>query len=122
MISDRLDASIFSYQVCGENKTQLKPLFWQTRKALFAECVPDLYIFLDVGLEEGFNRAKKEGRAFDHFERRPADFHERIREGYKAFFKTVPHVIVDANRSLEVVEQEVLQVLKQHLTWGICNG
>ncbi len=114
VISDRLDASIFAYQVYAEEELRLAELFWRTREALFGKTLPDLYIFLDVPTEEGFDRTKREGRTLDHFERRPADFHERVREGYAEFFKEVPHVIVDANRSLEAVQQDVLaQVLKQ---------
>ncbi len=116
VISDRLDASIFAYQVCAEKREeQLAELFWRTRNALFLDTVPDLYIFLDVATEEGFNRARKDGRTFDHFEKRPTDFHRRVREGYIEFFKQVSHVIVDANRPLETVQKEVLAIIRKEI-------
>jgi dTMP kinase len=115
VISDRLDASIFAYQVYAENELHLVPLFWSTRKDLFLETIPDLYIFLAVDTDEGFKRARKEERTFDHFERRPRVFHERVREGYAEFLKSVPHVVVDANRPLEAVQKDVLSLVQTHL-------
>ena len=115
VISDRLDASIFAYQIYGENKKNLAELFVRTREALFAKTVPDLYIFLDVPTEEGFLRLEKDGRKLDHFEKRSREFHERVRAGYKEFLKHVPHVIVDANHPLEVVQTEVLDIIRKHL-------
>ncbi|MDO8593905.1 MAG: dTMP kinase [bacterium] len=115
VISDRFDASNFAYQVRGDDAPHLAHLFWNIRKQLLKDIAPDLYIFLDVDIKEGFERAKKESRTLDHFERRPVDFHERIREGYTEFFKTVPHVIVDANRPLEEVQKEVLELVKKCL-------
>ena len=90
-------------------------LFWNTRKGLFLETLPDLYVFLAVDTDEGFKRAKTEKRRFDHFERRPHAFHERVREGYAEFLKTVPHVIVDANRPLEAVQDEVLDIIRKYI-------
>ena len=80
--------------------------------------VPDLYIFLDVDAKAGVERVSKnqeKEEPLDHFERRPLDFHERVREGYTEFFKTVPHTIVDANHPLEKVQKEVLSIIKKHL-------
>lgn len=115
VISDRLDASIFAYQVYAEQEMRLAELFWRTRGALLVGAVPDLYIFLDVSVEEGFSRLKRAGRPFDHFEKRSLDFHERVRGGYREFFKRTPHVVVDANRPLEEVQNEVLLTVRKQI-------
>jgi dTMP kinase len=115
VISDRLDASILAYQVHGENRLDLAPLFWKTREVLFQQVLPDLYLFLDVSTEQGFARVKREGRTLDHFEKRSLNFHERVRKGYTEFFKTVPHVIVDANRPLEAVQADTLSIIQNIL-------
>lgn len=112
VISDRLDASIFAYQVYAEEKTKLVQLFWDTRKVLMSKALPDMYIYLDISPEEGAKRIQEKGKKFDHFEKRSIDFHERVRVGYREFFKTVPHLIVDANRPLPEVEEEVLGYIK----------
>lgn len=115
VISDRLDSSIFAYQVYAEQEMRLTELFWRTREELLAGAVPDMYIFLDVRVEEGFSRLKCAGRPFDHFEKRPLDFHTRVREGYREFFKRVPHIVADANRPLEEVQNEVLSIIRKQI-------
>jgi len=116
VISDRFDASIFAYQVCGEEAPHMAKLFWDTRATLLRETTPDLYIFLDVSVEDGFARLKAHGKKLDHFERRPRDFHERVREGYKEFFTNVPHIVVDASRPLEDVQKNVLNHIQEFIS------
>ena len=115
VISDRFDASNFAYQVRGNNAPELAALFWDIRQKLLSGVTPDLYLFLDVDIKEGFDRAKRESRKFDHFERRPRSFHENVRAGYLEFLKKVPHVIVDANRPLAEVQQEILAIIQKEL-------
>ncbi|MSU56062.1 MAG: dTMP kinase [Candidatus Taylorbacteria bacterium] len=115
VISDRFDASIFAYQVYAEEQLHLADLFWLARKELFSATVPDLYIFLDVDVQKGFERVRQKGKPLDHFEKRPLSFQERVRGGYQEFFKQVPHVVVDANRPLQEVQKEVLEVVQKHL-------
>ena len=115
IVSDRFDASTFAYQVWGEEALHLTDLFWQLRKNFLRGTVPDLYIFLDVGTREGFAHLRKVRKVLDHIEKRPLAFHERVREGYREFFKQMPHVVVDANRPLEEVQKEVLAIIKKHL-------
>ena len=112
VISERFDSSTYAYQIHGQQALHLKPLFFEFRK-LLGSTVPDLYIFLDVKTETGLMRLKK--GTLDHFETRNVDFHTRVREGYAEFFKTVSHVIIDANRSLEAVEEDVLSYIKKIL-------
>jgi len=128
VISERFDSSTYAYQIFGQEAPYLKLLFAEFRK-LLGKTIPDLYIFLDVKAEEGVQRVEgnkkkeparpKDGRSggepLDHFEKRAIDFHRRIREGYGEFLKTVPHVIVDANRPLEAVQQEVLSIIQRQL-------
>jgi len=117
IVSDRLDASIFAYQVYAENELRLAPLFWKTRQDLFGGVTPDLYMYLEVKTEEGFSRVKKENRQFDHFEKRPIEFHERVREGYREFLTQVPHVVIDANRPIKSVQRDVLGIVKKYAQW-----
>lgn len=117
VISERFDSSTYAYQVHGQEAHYLKPLFFEFRK-LLGTTVPDLYIFLDVDSQTGVLRVsknKKKEEPLDHFEKRAVDFHDRVRKGYAEFFKQVPHVIVDANRPLEEVQQDVLSIIRKCL-------
>jgi len=115
VISDRFDSSTFAYQIYGQEARHLEKLFWQTREVFLRERKPDLYIFLDVKPEVGLKRVAKRKEKQTHFEKRPLVFHRRVREGYKEFFKTVPHVVVDATRPLEAVRGESMQYIRRLL-------
>ena len=124
VISERFDSSTYAYQIHGQEAPYLKPLFTEFRK-LLGKTVPDLYIFLDVDAETGVRRVaenKKKEEPLDHFEKRPLAFHERVRAGYAEFFKSVPHVIIDANRPLEAVQKDVLTAVEKYLQIEVSNG
>ena len=119
VIADRFDASSYTYQVWAQSAGALDQLFWQLRDRL--EVKPDLYIFFDVDPKEGIRRARSRnqsllhGKQYDHFDDREIAFHEKVREGYLAFFKKVPHVVIDANRPLEVVKKDFIATVQQAL-------
>ncbi|TSC58213.1 MAG: dTMP kinase [Parcubacteria group bacterium Greene0416_79] len=114
VISERFDASTYAYQIHGQEAMHLKLLFFEFRK-LLGDCVPDLYIFLDVSPAEGLRRVRESRRRTDHFEDRPTAFHARVRAGYLEFFIHVPHVIVDANRPLEEVQREAVSICSKYI-------
>lgn len=111
VVSERFDSATYAYQIHGQAAPHLKPLFYECRKFL-GECVPDLYILLDVEPKEGLarmrRRNRKTGEPIDSFEKRELAFHERVRAGLLGFMKTVPSIVVDANRPLETVQKDVL--------------
>lgn len=118
VISERFDSSTYAYQIFGQEAPQLKPLFFECRK-LLGDCVPDLYIWLDVLPSEGLrrirrNRNKKE--PIDQFEQRELAFHKRVRDGLKEFFKTVPSVTINANGLLHDVQADVLDEIRNRLS------
>lgn len=114
VITDRFDASSYTYQIYGQEASELEDLFWKLRSHLSR--TPDLYIYIDVDAEEGVNRAMRRNNIApadgNHFDDRKMDFHRRLRTGYDSFFKQVPHVIVDANRPLEEVKKDFLEAVK----------
>lgn len=113
VISDRFDASSYTYQVHSQSGGTLDKLFWELRARM--EVVPDLYIFIDVEPREGIRRASHRnqalnlGKEYDHFDDREIAFHEKVRQGYKKFFKKVPHIVIDGNKSLNVVKEEFIK-------------
>lgn len=110
VISERFDSSTYAYQIHGQEAPHLKSMSFECRK-LLGDCVPNLYIFLEVESQEGLRRMRKNTKKkepIDQFEKRELAFHERVRVGLKEFLKTVPSVVIDANRPLNLVQGEVL--------------
>ncbi len=118
VISDRFDASSYTYQIHAQETPKIEKLFWHLRDNL--PLVPDLYIYVDVNVEEGLRRVESRNPTTNennHFDGRKMDFHKRIRKGYKKFFKNkkVKHVVIDANRPFEEVKEEFFKVIDSHL-------
>jgi dTMP kinase len=116
VISDRFDASSYTYQIHAQETPKIEKLFWSLRENLSR--VPDLYIYIDVDVEEGLKRVASRNSSTDennHFDGRKIDFHKRIRKGYKKFFKKVKHVVIDANRPFEEVKKEFIKIIDSHL-------
>ncbi len=124
VISDRFDASSYAYQISSQSSL-LEDLFWMLRGKL--AIVPDLYIFVDVEPKEGLRRANgrnqsllKGQQQYDHFDDREISFHENVKKGYIKFFEKAkalgtPHMIIDANRPLEVVKKDFITQIKKQL-------
>ena len=117
VICERFDSSTYAYQIHGQEAPQLKPLFFECRR-LLGDLVPDLYVFLEVTPEEGLRRMwknlKKE-EPIDQFEKRELAFHKRVKTGLREFLKTVPSVAIDANRPLEKVQHDILQIVSKYI-------
>jgi dTMP kinase len=116
VISDRFDSSTFAYQIIGEQNIELEGLFWQLRQLFVGEYTPDLYVYLDIRPEIGLSRKDSQGGSErGHFEEREFAFHRRIRRGYRQFFKHVPHVVIDAEQTIERVQADLLLALQKYL-------
>lgn len=76
---------------------------------------PDLTIVLDVPAELGMERIRKteKAAALDAMERRPLDFHRRVREMFLNLGRVYPApvAVIDATVAPEVVHQRILEVL-----------
>lgn len=109
VVTDRFDASSYTYQIHAQQAPQIEPLFWNLRSSL--PIIPDIYIYIDVDVEEGLKRANSRNsftNEGNHFDGRKIDFHKRIRQGYSEFFKKTKHIIINANRPLEDVKNDFL--------------
>lgn len=114
VITDRFDSSSYAYQIFGQENKHLKDLFMKVREVYLGQWVPNMYVFLNVDPKEGVRRrATQKGYDVNHFDERAADFHDRVMKGYMEFFKTVPHMIVDANQQLELVKEDFKKALQK---------
>jgi dTMP kinase len=73
---------------------------------------PDLTLIFDVPLSVSQERMAG-GRTLDRFEREAADFHARVRAAYLERASSEPQRIrvINANRSLEEIQQELVEIL-----------
>ena len=80
VVSDRFDMSTFAYQGYGREigVERIAPLNAYAAAGL----VPDLYLVLDLPVEEGMARQRRQGKGGDRIESAGAGFHQRVRKGY----------------------------------------
>ncbi len=106
VVSDRFDMSTFAYQGYGR-ELGVEPIAHLNAYAT-AGLVPDLYIVLDLPVEEGMARQKRQGKGGDRFESAAANFHHRVRQGYVELSATHGNaVLVPACGSPDEVESRI---------------
>ena len=109
VISDRYYDSTIAYQGYGHQQDleQVRALVKYATGGL----VPDLTILLDVDVEEGLRRKKKDNE-WNRLDAYTLEFHQRVHAGYAEMVKQEPNrwVVVDANRGWEEVQEELRMV------------
>jgi dTMP kinase len=123
VLSDRFVSSTLAYQLGGEGLTA------EEIKAVAAVAIkgrwPDLTIILDMPTQKSMDRVLPKFSLFpddpeaglqkDRIERRPMEYHERVRQNYLAQAKADPgkYRVIDADRAAEAVHEDV---------WGVLQG
>lgn len=115
IISDRFDSSTWAYQIFGQQQKELEEVFYFIREKFLGNFTPDLYILLDVEVDEGVRRMKARDPNKSHFHDQPKDYYERIREGYRTFAEKFGAKIIDGNRPVEEVHQDILKLVEDML-------
>ncbi|HVV15242.1 MAG TPA: dTMP kinase [Candidatus Paceibacterota bacterium] len=114
VISDRYASSTYAFQAYGEEKRELLPLFDAVMHSLDrAKYWPDLYLILDLPGEMAYERRRKDAaQAKSGFDLKPLAYHERTREGFKAFAKSYgPVEFVDASRSPQEIHADIWNIV-----------
>lgn len=96
VICDRFAASSLAYQGYGRG-LELK-LVEQVNRLATGDLSPDVTIYLDLPVEIARLRMKNRGGDLDRLERVSADFHERVRQGYRKLAAERPEdsILLDA--------------------------
>ena len=121
VLSDRFADSTFAYQYWGYNKRVSKETLQQLYAIAVGDFKPDLTIILDIdpkiGLERSFNKAKTIEVKELRFEGRELEFHQNLRNGFLEIAKEEPErcVVLDANKSVEDLHNEIVTVVNQRL-------
>lgn len=113
VISDRFDSSTYALNIFGQEQKDLRDYFWQTRKVILGESVPDMYVHLDLSPERGLARREKDTKTQDHFDKRDLAFHQAVQEGYSEFYTHVPHTCIDADRSIEKITKDLIDIVEK---------
>lgn len=77
-------------------------------------CVPNATFLLDLREEAGLQRAEKRGGAA-RFEKKDADFHRNVRDGFLALAAEAPDriVVIDAEDSFDAVWRQIEEEMKR---------
>ena len=106
VILDRFYDSTTAYQGYGRG-LDLKVIKEMNEFAAM-NIVPDVTFILDVDPEAGLKRtSKSEFGEKDRIEQESLEFHKKVRQGYLELAKDERFVVIDANKSLEHVFNEI---------------
>ena len=114
VISDRYYDSTIAYQGYGHQQDleQIRALVKYATGGL----VPDLTVLLDVDVEEGLRRKKKDNE-WNRLDAYTVEFHRRVHAGYLEMVKAEPDrwIVVDANRKWDEVQEELRKAIVSRL-------
>lgn len=114
IISDRYYDSTIAYQGYGHQQDleQVRALVKYATGGL----VPDLTVLLDVDVEEGLKRKKKDNE-WNRLDAYTVEFHQRVRAGYLEMLKAEPGrwVVVDAMQKWDEVQEMLRKVVLTRL-------
>ena len=121
VISDRYYDSTIAYQGYGHQQDleQVRQLVKYATGGL----VPDLTVLLDVDVEEGLKRKKKDNE-WNRLDAYTVEFHQRVRAVYLEMVKQEPTrwVVVDAGRNWDDVQAELRRVIEGRLNRSAAKG
>jgi len=91
---------------------------WSINRFAMGSRMPDITFYLDIDPEIGLARiAANEAREFNRLDMESLAFHQKVREGYQLVAATYPEriVVLDANRPLHSVEQDIIRTLEERI-------
>lgn len=118
VLCDRFTDATYAYQ-CGGRGVELKTV-GRLEELVQGNLRPDYTVLLDVAVEIGMDRARGRGD-LDRFEQETLDFFERVRSSYleQAKNSNGRYRLIDAGRSLDEVQRELLEFGKELLSGWI---
>lgn len=122
VVCDRFTDATLAYQ--GAARQLGMERIFELAEWVHASLWPDLTLLFDVSVETGLGRATQRG-AKDRIEQERAEFFTRVREGYLELAQAYPERIrvIDAERSMEQVAQQVVNELQSFNTrWRAACG
>lgn len=111
VLSDRYWASTSAYQCGGRGISE--SFVENLKKEICGDCLPDLWVLLDLPVEISLKRLARSKNHPDRMEREALDFHQRVREYYLKLAKREPDkwLILDATQSPTKLLEKLLTYL-----------
>lgn len=94
---------------------------WSINRFAIGDRMPDLTFYLDVDPEIGLSRiAANQEREVNRLDLESLSFHKKVREGYQLLVEANPEriVVLDANRPIHMVEQDIVRTLEERVLKG----
>ena len=112
VLSDRYAASSVAFQT-GGRALDVSAIEWLNRFST-DDLKPDLYVLLDLSVEESLKRMAGRPQEADRFEREGKDFHEKVRQAYLKLAKEEPSrwLTLEASMPTAVMLKVLVQDLK----------
>lgn len=126
VLSDRFADSTVAYQYYGYNKRVPYETLDNLYKLAVGDFKPDLTIVLDLDPEVGLARSmEKAGHMAvkeTRHESRGLEFHNRLREGYLEMAAKEPQrfVVLNADKSIEELHQDIIRVVCERFNLNSC--
>jgi dTMP kinase len=111
VIADRFFDSTTVYQGAAR---KLDPEMIERLNAfVVGDCVPDITFVLDVDAATAESRMQREPRKADRMEQQPAEFYERVREGYRdlAAHESKRIAMINGSRDPDEIEKQIWEKL-----------
>src|SRR5215216_6193941 len=111
VIADRFSDSTSVYQ--GAARKLDREMIERVNAFVVSDCVPDITFVLDVDTATAESRMQREPRKADRMEQQPAEFYERVREGYRglAAHEAKRIVMIDGSGDVEDIENEIWRTI-----------
>ena len=111
VIADRFFDSTTVYQ--GAARKLDRQMIKRLNTFAVGDCLPDITFVLDVDGATAESRMQQARRKADRMEQQPAEFYERVREGYREIAGRHPGriVLIDGSRDADEIENEIWKTL-----------
>ena len=112
VIADRFFDSTTVYQ--GAARELDREMIDRMNAFAVGDCVPDVTFVLDVDTATAELRMQHARRKPDRMEQQPAEFYERVREGYRELAGRQPNriVLINGSRGPDDIENEIWNTLR----------
>lgn len=116
ILCDRYADSTIAYQGYGRG-LDLDELHMLTKFAT-GGLKPHLTVLLDIDVERGLARRQVNGEEMNRLDLEAVSFHQKVRSGYHSLVEAEPErwVVVDADRSVDVVQKDLRKIVVEKLT------
>src|SRR5919201_261931 len=111
VIADRFFDSTTVYQ--GAARKLDRQIIERLNTFAVGNCVPDITFVLNVDAATAQARMQHAARKPDRMEQQPAEFYERVREGYQELAAQYPErvALIDGSREADDIEKEIWQII-----------